>query len=332
MTDQSALRTSHDLSLARFDPALVGEVRRVAGCSVRENVPGASLTTYGIGGALRAVVTAENADAVGAVVAILHRHHQPYRVIGYGSNLLISDSGLDEWIVRLGGELKDVVRACADRVEIGGAASLMAVARALCKEGLSGLEFAAGIPASVGGAAFMNAGAHGGELGERVVLVKGVLPDGSAATWSRNELPWRYRSSGLPYGVVVTSVELELAPGDPARISGMCEHNLRERRARQPLSLPSAGSVFKNPSLERPAGLVLEQAGMKGFTWGGAVVSELHANWIVNPRRTASAGDVMAVIAECVRRAKSVTGVDLEPEVKVWGDVQASRREAQQSA
>jgi len=196
----------------------------------------------------------------------------------------------------------------------------MSVARKLSGEGLAGLEFAAGIPASVGGAVWMNAGAHGAEIGERVVRVRGVLADGQVYEWSRNELPWSYRSSGLPTGSIVTAVEVRLTAGERDRIAKLCADNLAHRRATQPLSLPSAGSVFKNPAPTTPAGLLLERAGVKGLWSGGAQVSELHANWIVNPEKKARAADVRNLIAECMKRAEENSGVRLQPEVRMWGE------------
>jgi UDP-N-acetylmuramate dehydrogenase len=194
----------------------------------------------------------------------------------------------------------------------------MSFSRKVSDEGFSGVEFAAGIPASVGGAVFMNAGAHGSEISSRIVEVRGLTGEGLEVRWSRHELPWSYRHSGLPTGCIITSVVLDLPPGDPKRISELCAHNIAERRARQPLALPSAGSVFKNPSSELPAGKILEELGMKGFAVGGAEVSRLHANWIVNPDRGATAADVVSVIAECQRRALEERGVALEPEVRLW--------------
>jgi UDP-N-acetylmuramate dehydrogenase len=194
----------------------------------------------------------------------------------------------------------------------------MSLARRVSGDGFSGLEFAAGIPATIGGAIFMNAGAHGSEICERIVHVDAVMSDGSIERFDVRDLPWRYRHSGLPAGCFVTSVRLRVVPGDKARISALCAHNLDERRKRQPLSLPSAGSVFKNPSPDQPAGRLLEEAGMRGERVGGAQVSELHANWIVNPDKSASASDVLSLIALCQARVKARSGIDLVPEVRMW--------------
>jgi UDP-N-acetylmuramate dehydrogenase len=281
-------------------------------------VAGGSLTTFAIGGAIRAVVSVDTVEELSKVVALLSREGQGYRVLGNGSNVLFGDSPRNLWIIKLGGGFRRIDTLSRGELEVFGSVPLMSFARRVSDDGLSGLEFAAGIPATIGGAVFMNAGAHGGEICSRIVEVRGVLADGSSVTWCRNELPWRYRHSGLPSGAVVSSVRLALVEGDRGTISERCAHNLAERRARQPLSLPSAGSVFKNPSSDLPAGMLLERIGMKGFSIGGAMISELHANWIVNPQREASAEDVVALIEECKSKALAEAGILLEPEVRLW--------------
>lgn len=308
------------VSVGSFDQELLPEVQALVSGRVRQSVSAASLTTLAVGGPLRAVVTVESENELQAVRSLLAREGQSVEVLGFGSNVLVSDAGLNSWVITLGANFRNIVSGEAGRYTLSGAVSLMSVARKLSSEGLSGLEFAAGIPASVGGAVWMNAGAHGAEIGERIVTVRGVLADGRVHEWSRDELPWTYRSSGLPSGVVVTAVQLALVAGDRDRIAKSCADNLAHRRATQPLSQPSAGSVFKNPAPETPAGLVLERAGVKGIWSGGAQVSELHANWIVNPEKKARAADVHALIAECVKRAEANSGLRLHPEVRMWGE------------
>jgi len=264
------------------------------------------------------VLTVESLDQLTRVVRTLAAAGQPMRVLGNGSNLLISDAGVRAWVIRLSGELHKVQQVGSDEFEVCAGARLMQLARQLSADGFSGLEFAAGIPASIGGAVAMNAGAHGAEIGERIVTMTGVLPDGALHTWRRDELPWRYRSAGLPAGVIVTSVRLKLPCGARDQISALCRKNLDHRRSTQPLSLPSAGSIFKNPQPSLPAGAVLDRVGMKGVRIGGALVSPLHANWIVNPDRRASAADVHALIHLCQERALKDAGVALEAEVRSW--------------
>ena len=305
-------------SCEAFEPRLVPEVSALVSGRLREGVLGSTLTTLAIGGPLAALVTVESHQELGAVLRLLAAEGQAVRVLGFGSNCLIDDRGLDCWILRLGSGFKSLDVRPNGLVTVGAAASLMSVARKLSDEGFSGLEFAAGIPASLGGAAFMNAGAHGSELCDRLATIHGILPDGREATWSRGELSMRYRSSGLQPGVVVTTVTLQLEPGDRADISRVCSENLAERRARQPLALASAGSVFKNPAPDVPAGRLIEAAGLKGARVGGAVVSELHANWIVNPERRATAQDVLKLMSLCQERVRESCGVELEAEVRLW--------------
>jgi UDP-N-acetylmuramate dehydrogenase len=312
----SAARAS--LTNVPFDERLIAVVQGGVVAPIRENVAGSSLTTFAIGGDVRAFVTVESVDELSKVLAVLSREGQDYRVIGNGSNVLFGDSPLGLWVIKLGTGFRRVETVSRGELEVFGSVPLMSFARKVSDDGLSGLEFAAGIPATIGGAVFMNAGAHGSEICSRIVEVRGVLADGAGVVWKRDELPWRYRHSGLPVGSVVTSVRLSLAEGDKTTISERCAHNLAERRARQPLSLPSAGSVFKNPSPELPAGMLLERIGMKGFVVGGAMISELHANWIVNPKREASAHDVVALIEACKGKALSEAGIVLEPEVRLW--------------
>ncbi len=301
-----------------FSVDLVKEVNTLLTLPVKELVPAASLTTFSIGGPVRALVSVETSDELVTLIKLLKGEGQAYRVLGNGSNVLFGDIGFAGWVIKLGGGFRRILSLGSGRFEVLAGASLMSFSRRVSDEGFSGFEFAAGIPASIGGAAFMNAGAHGSEIASRIVEVRGISVEGRPVVWAQTDLPWRYRHSGIPHGSVVTSVVVNLIEGDKERISALCTHNLAERRLRQPLALPSAGSVFKNPSVELPAGRLLEELGMKGFSIGGAKVSDLHANWIVNPQRTASAADVIGVMQECQRRAHEERGIELESEVRLW--------------
>lgn len=300
------------------EPALLSAVRALVGERIRLNVPASSLTTFAIGGPLSVVVTVESAEELQSVLSLLHREGQIVRVLGFGSNLLVADAGVRSWVVRLGPQFRGVQKESGDTFLLGGAGSLMSFSRKISEDGYSGFEFAAGIPASIGGAAFMNAGAHGAEIGGRIIEVHGVLPDGERYDWRGQDLPWRYRNSGLSSGVVVTAIRVRLTAGDREAIARACADNLSHRRSTQPLALPSAGSVFKNPSSEVPAGKLLDAAGLKGMQVGGAAVSTLHANWIVNPEKRATAADVRELIQRCAREVRERAGVVLEPEIKVW--------------
>lgn len=301
----------------KFDITLLSELNNLLSQPIRRDLTGANLTTLSIGGPLAAVISVSNELELQSVLCTLLAHQQPYAVIGFGSNLLISDDGFKGWIIQLSGEFRDLIELKGSSVlTLSAASSLMAVARKVSNQGLSGLEFAAGIPASLGGAVFMNAGAHGGDVGERIVSVRGVLVNGEIYEWGRDELEWSYRSSGLPSGVVVTKVVFKLVPGDKERIAAACASNLAHRRATQPLTQPSAGSVFKNPAIDTPAGRLLEEAGLKGVCVGGASVSTMHANWIVNRDKMASASDLVRLIELCQKRVFEQSGIKLQPEVR----------------
>ncbi len=301
-----------------FNTGLIPFVSSLVSGRVKLDVAAATITTMAVGGPLPAVVTVEDVGELERVLALLYSEGQRVCALGFGSNLVVGDAGLSAWVVRLGAGLRSVRELGAGVFELGGAGSLMSVSRKLSDEGFSGMEFAAGIPASIGGAVCMNAGAHGAEFGSCIEYVRGVLPNGAQYECKGQELPWNYRSSGLPQGVVVTSAVVRLTAGDRVSIAKRCADNLAHRRATQPLSLPSSGSVFKNPSSEQTAGMLLEQAGLKGVSVGGALVSPLHANWIVNPDKKATASDVEALIEVCISRVQQHSGVTLCPEVRVW--------------
>ncbi len=301
-----------------FSQSLIPAVQGLLSSRIRIDVTGAALTTFSIGGVLRALVTVETVAELQLVLRLLSSEGQPIRVLGNGSNLLIDSAGVQAWVIKLGAGFRGFQQSSVEKFSVQGAASLMALARKLSDQGLSGLEFAAGIPASFGGAVFMNAGAHGDDIGGVIESIQGVSYDGTLVSWQRSELPFDYRHSGIPTNVLVTSGVIKLTFGDREDISRRCAENLRERRERQPLALPSAGSVFKNPSPDAPAGLVLEQAGVKGRWCGGVQVSDLHANWIVNPEKKGGFADVLALIEICKNAAKESAGIELEPELRLW--------------
>ena len=294
------------------------EFTRATGVAVRGGVSGAQCTTFAIGGALIRLIEPETRDQLRSSIQFLTRHQQPYRVLGAGSNLLIDDQGVDEWVIRLGGDFKSFQCSPSGAVVAGAASSLLRLSRECSEAGLSGLEFAGGIPGSLGGAVRMNAGAHGGELAAVLQSVEVITSDGAFQRIPVAQLAFAYRHSELPQGAIVVGAELALVPGDAARSRTLRAQYLAERKVRQPLQAPSAGSVFRNPSPDRTAGWLIEQCGLKGHPIGGARVSELHGNWIINPHRTATAADVRALIALCQEAVAKRYGVSLHPEVVRW--------------
>jgi UDP-N-acetylmuramate dehydrogenase len=241
------------------------------------------------------------------------------RALGAGSNLLIADTVGDQIGLRLGNSFRTLESLSDSRLRVGAGMSLMTLSRQAGELGLSGLEFAGGIPAQIGGAVFMNAGAHGGEMASVLEEIELISEDGQLLHVRPSEFSFTYRHSGIPAGMLITGCTLKLTPGAPDGIARRHAECLAERRKRQPLSLPSAGSIFKNPSPDRPAGQVLEELGFKGAAVGGARISELHANWIVNPSRTATAQDVWTLIEQCRDAARQKCQLDLIPEIQRWG-------------
>jgi UDP-N-acetylmuramate dehydrogenase len=308
---------------------LLVEELKALGIRLRSGVPARDLTTVRVGGPIHALYQIPTIEAMQAFMRhccdVGQEMHRP-QVLGAGSNSLFPDEGFFSPLIRLAGDFKSFSELKEGVFQVGGAVGLMRLARAVSEQGYSGLEFAGGIPGSFGGAVFMNAGAHGGEIGNVIKSVRVVLPDGELCTLAPEQLQFRYRSCTLPEGAVVVDAVIALVRGDPQRVKGGLTRNLEYRKQTQPLSLPSFGSTFRNPTSDpedsttcRSAGELIEEAGLKGRVSGGAEVSSLHANWIVNPARTATTADICSLMSEMAREVYEKSGVDLEPEVVDWG-------------
>lgn len=247
-----------------------------------------------------------------------HGENVPYMIIGNGSNILVRDEGYDGILIKLGADFTKV-RVEGNRVYAGAAALLSTVSKAAASNGLSGLEFAGGIPGSIGGGVFMNAGAYGGELKDAIKTVKAISPDGMREFMlDVSELDLSYRNSIFnKTGDIVTAVELELEHGDIAEIEAKMKALAEKRAAKQPLQYGSAGSFFKRPE-GHFAGALIENAGLKGLAVGGAQVSELHAGFIIN-KENATATDVIKLMKLVQYTVKDKYGVTLEPEVRIIG-------------
>lgn len=290
---------------------------------MREQVPGAGVTTFAIGGPLACLIEPQSVEELQETVLRVTEARVPYRVLGAGSNLLISSRGLSGVTIRLGKGFRTTERVATGELRVGASVSLMTLSRTLSDQGLSGLEFAGGIPASIGGAVVMNAGAHGGQMADVVEQVEALLPDGTIARLRASELNFQYRNTTLPKGAVVLSVWLKLVEGSAERASALRAEFLAHRKATQPLQSPCAGSVFKNPKISpqaenAAAGKLLEEAGAKALREGGASVSSLHANWIVNDSRTATSDDVWRLVQRCQEAVKDRWDIWLEPEIIPW--------------
>lgn len=283
----------------------------------KHNVEGKKVTTLCVGGAIQNLLEPHTIEELVGTVLFLREQDISFQVLGGGSNLLIPDSGV-ECAIRLGKGFRFCEALGASRFKVGGAMPLMRLSQDLSKAGYAGLEFAGGIPAVIGGATRMNAGAHGGQMSDVLRAVSYVTPLGELVECSASELSFSYRSSSVPKGSVIAQVVIELQESDSESVLLKRAEFLAHRKKYQPLSLPSAGSIFKNPSVDLTAGRLIESLGLKGHTIGDVSVSKLHANWIVNPGKCGKASDVISLIELIQARAKQSNGVELETELVQW--------------
>ncbi len=288
---------------------------------VREQVMLGSFSTWKIGGPADVLVEPGNDQQLQTLLTVLYDLKINWTVLGRGSNVLISDEGVRGVVIRLASEYEKIAFQ-GDKVVAGAGYSLIKLASIAAKEGLSGLEFAGGIPATVGGAVYMNAGAHGGDFSDIFDFADGFLVDGRSVRWSKEDLTFSYRHTSLHQTqAIVTRVGLQLRHGDRKQIgAAMAGHKFR-RLQTQPLMLPCCGSVFRNPLIDPErmyAAQLIERAGLKGFQIGGAQISLLHANFIINTG-TASAADVLKLILHIQKTVRDAYDVQLEPEVRMLG-------------
>ena len=290
-----------------------------AGCA-RENVVLAPYTTMRTGGPAALFAEPRNAQQLARVHQWAQEKGLPLLILGNGSNLLIADSGFDGLVIHLGRALSEV-SVFANTLTAQAGASLAAAARAAAQASLTGLEFAAGIPGSIGGAVCMNAGAYGGEIAQVIGSARVLTPAG-VRTVSKEELTLGYRSSAvMQNGWVVLEATFELTPGNPDQIKATMADLAARRREKQPLQYPSCGSFFKRP-VGYYAGALIEQAGLKGYRVGDAQVSEMHAGFVIN-RGHATSSEIYRLMQDVQRRVQAQFGVALEPEVRLIGHFEA---------
>ena len=276
-------------------------------------------TSFRIGGPAAALVLVSDEAELSAVLSSVTAEGTEHMIIGNGSNLLVSDEGYPGIMIKLAGSFESIER-CADdptRVRVGAAVLMSRTAAFLTENGLSGFEFASGIPGSIGGAVFMNAGAYGGEMKDVVKTVRAMDPDGTnTREICANDMQFSYRHSrAQDEGFLILSAEMELTPDDPSEIAARVAELAARRNAKQPVAYPSAGSTFKRPVGGYAAALI-EQSGLKGFRVGGAEVSEKHSGFVINTGG-ATCEDVLAVM-RCVReKVFEDSGILLEPEVRL---------------
>lgn len=294
----------------------------LCGCAGGENVrrqePMSLHTTFRIGGPADLFVMPGSIQAVADSIRICKETQTPYAVIGNGSNLLVSDTGYRGVIIQIGRNLNQV-SVNGEEIRAQAGAMLSVIAKTALSESLTGFEFASGIPGTLGGAAVMNAGAYGGEMKDVLTEVTVLTREGEIRTIPAEKLEMGYRTSlAAKNGWIILEAVLKFQKGDAEAIRGRMEELKMQRVTKQPLDLPSAGSTFKRPE-GYFAGKLIMDAGLRGFTVGGAQISEKHCGFVVN-KGGATAEDVRNLICAVQKKVQEDAGVKLEPEVKFLGE------------
>jgi len=282
---------------------------------VDRNVPLADHTWFGLGGTAGCVVYPRDERQLAAIVRRAEDEQLPWRVLGEGANVLVSDAGVDGLVIRLSEQAFTAVDFNGTTVSAGAGADLMKLARTSVGRGLGGFECLAGIPGTVGGAIRMNAGGRLGEIGDRVEQVRVLRPDGTVHTLPHEQVGFRYRATGLGRAIVL-GARFVLQEGDAAELKKQFRRTWARKKDSQPMADYSAGCIFKNPPGES-AGRLIDRAGLKGRTHGLARVSERHANFIVADKG-ATATDVLALVEEVRDIVRREFGIQLETEIDVW--------------
>ena len=322
------------------------------------DVSASRLTTFGLGGAVRYLVEPRTVAELVSLLEFLDSESLAHRILGNGSNLLINDRGVDDVVIHFGRGFNEVLflesgselqldvllsetfqAEHRNKVLVEGnanqqvfafaGAALMPLSRKVSQLGFSGLEFAAGIPASIGGAVWMNAGAHGEAIADCLSKALVFIPGQGVAFLSAEQIGFSYRHNSLPLGSIVLGAAFELKRGDAEIIEKRRAECLNYRRTTQPLHQPSAGSVFRNPSATTVSGnadaatppaaaVLLEKLGFKGYRRGGVSFSPMHANWLVKVADEARTTDATGLIELAKNAVQSEYGYNLKPEIKIW--------------
>ncbi|MBM7692360.1 UDP-N-acetylmuramate dehydrogenase [Peribacillus deserti] len=296
----------------------IRELRELNVGKVLENEALASHTTMKIGGPAELFVEPSSIENLEKTMKVIKKYHIKWRAIGRGSNLLVSDNGIEGAVIKLSSGLSDL-EINGTEIKAGAGYSLVSLATQISKKGLSGLEFAGGIPGSVGGAVYMNAGAHGSDISNILVKARVLFEDATIAWLTKEEMEFSYRTSilqtGKP-GIVIEAV-FSLREGDREKIVEEIRNNKNYRKETQPYNHPCAGSIFRNP-LPSYAGRLIEESGLKGHSIGGAKISDMHGNFIVNAGG-ATAEDVLALIQHIKDTIFDKYGIKMETEVEIIG-------------
>ena len=281
-----------------------------------ENEPMKNHTTFKVGGNARLMVYPKSAQETAQIVKLCKERGIRLLAIGNGSNLLVSDSGINACVMCFGSDFSDIKLIDEETVFAESGASLMKLCRFALDNGLSGLEFAYGIPGSCGGAAFMNAGAYGGEMKDVLYRCDHIDENGNIGYLEGEDMKLSYRHSAYyGDGCIITGLYLKLKKADKSDIKAKMDDLLQRRKDKQPLEYPSAGSTFKRPE-GYFAGALIEECGLKGKTVGGAQVSEKHAGFVIN-KGGATCRDILELCDECAKTVMREKGVKLEMEIRV---------------
>lgn len=296
----------------------VNELYKIAGeKNIRQQEPMAKHTTFRIGGPAQYFVTPETVEEIGQLVLLCRAEKVPFFVLGHGSNLLVSDEGIEGVVLQLNDRFSDF-RIEGKEIHAQAGAMLAKLGIAAREAGLTGFEFAAGIPGTLGGAVVMNAGAYGGEMKDIVTAVQLMDADGNLLEKTCEEMEFSYRHSiVMQQEYIVLGASLLLEPGERTAIEDRMTELAEARRSKQPLEFPSAGSTFKRPE-GYFAGKLIMDAGLRGYQVGGAQVSEKHCGFVIN-RKNATAADVVQLMKDVRDKVYERFQVELEPEVKLVG-------------
>lgn len=296
----------------------IKEVKKLNIGRLEKDISIKKLTTYKVGGVASVLIYPKNERKLVLLLKLIKQYNLPYKIIGNGSNLIFSDKAYEGVLIKLT-ELNQI-EIFENKIRVGAGYSLMKLSRVALKHSLTGLEFAAGIPATVGGAIFMNAGAYKSDMGYIVQSIRVLTPDFKIIELENRELNFHYRTSFLKThrDYICLEALIKLKRGDKILIDRVMRERLQRRIESQPLNYPSAGSVFRNPK-DQFSGELIEKAGLKGFQIGGAMVSDKHANFIIN-KGNATAQDVKDVIFYTKEKVKEKYDVDLlfEQEFVNW--------------
>ena len=300
---------------------LAAELKQIAGLTLRLAEPLARYTSMKIGGPADYFIDVESGTALAALLPLLRRHDLPVCLLGNGSNVLVSDRGVRGAVLHLSGEFKKVAwddDGASVRVAVGAAYPVTQLVREAARKGYAGLEFAEGIPGSVGGALVMNAGAYGSEFEKVVEQVEAVNASGEPIIFARDEMTFTYQDSHLPAGIVVTRVAMRLQKAEAVQVGSKLRELVGKRKSSQPSGFPNSGSMFRNPPGDY-AGRLIEAAGLKGKRVGQAQIAERHGNFIVN-LGGAKADDVRRLMELARSEVQRQFGVELIAEVKLMGE------------